>query len=164
MAAGFVLFRYLPLRARVDSVKQRKTAELIALNKSRSENTQLPELQALVSELRESIGDYETRIPRQSDIGVFLRKIAELMKEHNLREQVVEPGAQIESEKLTCIPVSMRCNGELTELFAFFRKLQGLDRLVRIEQVKLTNDADFGGEVRMETKAVIYYGGQAEQG
>jgi hypothetical protein len=35
--------------------------------------------------------------------------------------------------------------------------LQTLDRLIRIEQIKLSNDGKYKGQVSMETKAVIYY-------
>jgi Tfp pilus assembly protein PilO len=52
----------------------------------------------------------------------------------------------------------------LADLFEFFKRLQALDRLIRIEQVKLTNDPDFSGQVTMETRVVIYYAAQAEQG
>jgi hypothetical protein len=36
--------------------------------------------------------------------------------------------------------------------------------LVRIEQVELVNEADFGGEVSVQTKAFIYYESADEQG
>jgi hypothetical protein len=51
----------------------------------------------------------------------------------------------------------MQCKGRLTQIFEFYKQLQKLDRLVRIEQVKLVNDSSFEGEVSMETKLVIYY-------
>ena len=164
MVGGFVVFRYLPLRDRIKTVRQTKNAELIALNKSQAQSRQLPDLDALLAELQESTGDYEARIPQQRELGVFLRRIADLMNRHNLKEQVVEPGEQINSAKVNCIPVNVRCKGELVDLFGFFKGLQALDRLVRIEQVKLTNGVDFGGEVTMQTKAVIYCGAQVGQG
>jgi Tfp pilus assembly protein PilO len=58
----------------------------------------------------------------------------------------------------------MQGKGRLKQIFEFFGRLQSLDRLVRIEQVKLVNDRDFSGEVSMQTKAVIYYRTEAGQG
>ena len=58
----------------------------------------------------------------------------------------------------------MQCKGRLTQIFNFYECLQALDRLVRIEQVKLSNDAGYNGQVSMETKAIIYYRTKMGQG
>ena len=164
MVGGFVLFRYLPLRKRIEIVRQAKSEELLTVSKGRTQTEQLPVLEEQLRKLAESIGDYEARIPREREIGAFLGRMAELMNEHNLKEQVIAPGGQIRAEDLICIPVEMQCRGKLGELFEFFKRLQTLDRLIRIEQVKLTNDPDFSGQVTMETRVIIYYTAQAEQG
>ena len=70
---------------------------------------------------------------------------------------MIEPHKEIKAENLNCIPVKMQCKGKLYQIFEFFRELQGLDRLVRIEQVKLSNDNDFNGRIDMEARAIIYY-------
>ena len=79
------------------------------------------------------------------------------MNKHNLSEQVIEPQTEIETENLNCIPVKMQCKGKLYQMFEFFRELQDLDRLVRIEKVRLSNDNDYKGQVAMESRAIIYY-------
>jgi len=114
--------------------------------------------------LQRDLGKYEANIPEQRALGTFLSRVANLMDEHNLREQVIAPGEEIKADGLGCIPVDMRCKGKLAQIFEFFRGLQRSDRLVRIEQVKLLNDSDFSGEVSMETRAVIYYRAKPGQG
>ena len=86
-----------------------------------------------------------------------MHQIADLMNQHQLKEQEIAPGEEIEADGLNCIPVSIQCKGELTQIFEFYQQLQQLDRLIRIKQVKLLNDRDFRGEVSMETDVVIYY-------
>ena len=86
------------------------------------------------------------------------------MSDTKLSEQFIEHGTETQAGVLNCIPVNMRCKGKLTQLFEFHRALQRLDRSVRIEQVELVNEADFGGEVSMQTKAFIYYESADEQG
>lgn len=164
MAAGFVLLRYLPLRKRLAVVQQAKAQELLSVSKGQTQTRQLPVLEEQLRKLAESIGNYEARIPGERELGAFLGRIADLMNEHNLKEQVITPGGQIRGKDLICIPVDMQCRGNLAELFEFFKRLQALDRLIRIEQVKLTNDPDFSGQVTMETRLVIYYAAQSEQG
>ena len=161
MAGGFVLFRYLPLRKRTKTIEQTQAAQKLAITKASAESEQLPALKEQLLKLQEAIGNYESNIPAHRDLGVFLHRIADLMNEHNLKEQLIQPGKETEAKELNCIPVNMRCKGGLKQIFEFYKSLQGLDRSVRIEQVKLVNDSDFSGEVSMETKAVIYYGAEA---
>ena len=157
MVGGFVLFRYLPLRKRIKVVNQTKASERRDAGEDQARSRLLPVLEEQVSNLRESIGDYDAKMPGERNLGVFLSSITELMNEYNLAEQVVTPGGEVQSDELNCIPVDIQCKGNLTEMFEFFKRLQRLDRLIRIEEVRLTNDTDFIGEVRLDTRAVIYY-------
>jgi len=138
-------------------VSQTEAAERVSAKEGQTRRDSLPVLEDQAYKLAESIGDYEAKIPQQRELGVFLRKIVDLMNAHNLQEQVVTPGGEVKSSELNCIPVDIKCKGSVVEMFEFFKGLQNLDRLVRIEQVKLRNDADFSGEVRLETRAIIYY-------
>ena len=157
IVGGFVLFRYLPLRSRMKALGQTKSAQALTIAKGAADNKQLFLLKEQLSKLQHELENYEANIPANSDIGVFLHTIADLMNEHNLREQVIEPRKEIKAENINCIPVKMQCKGKLPQIFEFYRELQGLDRLVRIEQVKLSNDKDFNGQVSMEARAIIYY-------
>ena len=164
IVSGFVLFRYLPLRSKMKAILQMKSAQALTIAKGAADNKKLLLLNGQLVELQCELENYDAKIPEQSDIGVFLHKIAGLMNEHNLSDQMVEPHKEIEGEKLNCIPVKMQCKGKLAQIFEFYRRLQRLDRLVRIEQVKLSNDSDFNGKVSMESRAIIYYRPKVGQG
>jgi len=164
IVGGFVLFRYLPLRRTMKAVRQTKAAQTLTIAKGTADNKQLSLLKEQLLKLQQKLENYEANIPGQRDLGAFLHRIADLMNEHNLSEQVIEPRKEVKGEKLNCIPVNMQCKGKLDRIFEFYRRLQGLDRLVRIEQVKLTNDSDYGGQVTMEARAVIYYRAKVGQG
>lgn len=157
LVGGFLLFRYLPLRSRMRALNQIKSAQAHAIAKGDADNTRLSQLKEQFSNLQRDLENYEAQIPKSSDIGQFLHKIADLMNKHNLSEQVIEPQTEIETENLNCIPVKMQCKGKLYQMFEFFRELQDLDRLVRIEKVRLSNDNDYKGQVAMESRAIIYY-------
>lgn len=164
MIVGFVLFRYLPLQRRIKAIKKERAAQMLAVTKASSESRRLPALKEKLLWMQRAAAIYERQVPGERALGVFLQEIAGLMNEHNLREQLVQPGKQIEAGELNCIPVNMQCKGKLGQIFGFYKSLQKLDRLARIEQLKLVNDKDFTGEVSMQTKAIIYYRAEAEQG
>ncbi len=161
---GFVLLRYLPLQKRVNSLRQAHASQMLAISKTSAESQQIPAIKEQLQQLRTEVENYERQIPARRELGEFLQKIANLMNEHNLQGQVIQIGEEIRAGELNCIPVSMQCKGRLSQIFEFYRCVQGLDRLVRIEHVKLVNDGDFNGEVIMQTNAVIYYRAEAGQG
>jgi len=164
LAAAFMLFRYLPLRQRLKAVERIKAAQTLAIGRASMEREQMPVLREQLLTLQQVVGNYQARIPTDTDLGVFLQQIADLISRHNLREQVIVPHKEMAMKNLNCIPVDMQCKGKLAQVFEFYKRMQKLDRLVRIEQVKLLNDRDFSGEVSMQSKVVIYYRPQSEQG
>lgn len=153
----FLLFGYLPLHRQMNAVRQAKAAQIITISKGAADSRQLPLMKEQLSELQTSLGNFEANIPNQNTFGGFLGRIADLMNQNNLKEQEITPGEEIKTDKFNCIPISIRCKGELKEIFKLYRQLQTLDRLIRIEHVKMSNDSDYKGQVSMETNAVIYY-------
>jgi len=164
MIVAFVLFSYLPLRQKIKTVELTKTAQTLAISKASMERVKLPAIKEQLLKLKRTVGNYKVGIPAKRGLGLFLQQIADLMSKHNLREQAIAPGKEIVVKELSCIPVDMQCKGTLAQVYEFHKQMQRLDRLIRIEQVKLANDNDFSGEVSMETKVVIYYKPQSEQG
>ncbi len=153
----FMLFWYLPLHKEMKVIRQAKAAQSLAIAKGAADSKQLPLMKKQLLELQAKLGNYEANIPEQNTFGGFLGRIADLMNENNLQEQEITPGEEVKADQFNCIPVSMSCKGKLVQIFKLYRQLQSLDRLIRIEQVKLSNDTGYNGQVSMETKAVIYY-------
>jgi Tfp pilus assembly protein PilO len=164
MVCGFMLFRYLPLQRKMNSIRKARISQMLAISKVSAESQQIPAIKKQLLQLQTTLGNYEQQIPQQRELGEFLQKIAYLMNEHNLRGQLIQPGREIKAGELNCVPVSMQCKGRLSHIFEFYRRLQGLDRLVRIEHIKLVNDSNFSGDVTMQTEAVIYYKTEVKQG
>ena len=160
----FVVFWYLPLRSKASAIKQARSERSLSIARGAADARQLPLLEEQLLKLETRLEDYEVNIPEQRDHGVFLGRIADLMKEHDLNDQVITPGKEIEADKFNCIPVNMRCKGKLAQISEFYRRLQTLDRLVRIEKVKLSNEDNYSGQVSMETDAVVYYRAKVGQG
>ena len=124
-------------------------------------------------------GNFDPRTPLRivvtpAEITTKLKKVAprtisalfetELMNKYGLKKQVVNPNVEIQTNDLNCIPVTIQCDGQLSQIFEFFKSLQRLDRIVRIEQITLVNDKNFNGQISMQTKAFIYYKTPAGQG
>ena len=152
----FVLCGYLPSQQRLASLQQAQ-----AQQQQHGPHGGGPAARScpVSSRLRDTEKPRNGSIPTcRSDnaLGAFLQRIAAVMTESELTEQVVLPGKEVETEDLGCIPIHMACKGTLTNLFSFFSSLQALDRLVRIEKVALENDTDLTGRLTLQTEAVIF--------
>ena len=154
---GFILLRYLPLQKKMKSVKKAKTEQMLTIAKGVSDSKQLSLFVEQLQKLRNKLENYEQNIPKQRDHGLFMQQIFELMKQNNLKEQVIVPLQEIEAEGLICIPINMECKGKLAQIFNFYKRLQEQDRLIRIKQIKFENSNTFNGEISMEAEIVIFY-------
>jgi Tfp pilus assembly protein PilO len=154
----------MPIQNRLKQIKRSREAQQIAISKGIAESKQVPALKEELEKLQETVGNFEASIPTERALGEFLHEIAELMNEYGFLEQEVQPGREIRAGAVSCIPINMQCKGTLGQIFKFFRSLQAMDRLVRIEQAELVNDSAFSGQVSMQAKAVIYYRTKAQEG
>jgi Tfp pilus assembly protein PilO len=157
----FMLFWYLPLHKKMKAIRQAGAEQSLVIEKGNADSKKLPLINEQLLELQTRLEKYEANIPEQNTFGGFLGRIADLMNQNNLKEQEITPGEEIKTDKFHCIPITMRCKGRLEQIFKLYHQLQNLDRLVRIELVKLSNDNSFSGQITMETKAYIYYRAKA---
>jgi Tfp pilus assembly protein PilO len=162
--ADFVFYGYLPSHRRLQSLEQARIQQERLIQTTESQERALPALEQSLKTLGKAVLRYDDTVPAERALGPFLGQIANIMTEHSLTDQVVEPGGETQAGELNCIPVRMNCKGSLNGIFGFFNDLQGLGRLVRIEKVTLKNDGDYTGQVTMQTEAMIFYRPQRQQG
>jgi len=161
---GFVFFGYMPLQEKLLQVRQVKSDNELLISSALEHKNQLSARKVELENIKNSIFNYDLNIPPKRELGVFLQRISELINKHELGQQVVLPGVETVSGDLRCIPIKIQCKGSLPRIFDFYTSLQGLDRMVRIENVKLVNSKDYSGQVSMQTTAVIYYKPESSKG
>ncbi len=159
--ADFVFYGYTPCHKRLQSLRDAEIQQRRLIETASAQSKELPAIKARLADVQQVVEHYESYVPGEVSLGLFLQDIARIMTEHHLADQVVVPGKEEESNGVGCISVHVNCRGSLKDLFSFFHDFQSMDRLVRIEKVILQNDRDFTGRVSMDTDAVIFYRPQA---
>lgn len=157
LLADFVLYGYLPSHERLQSLAEAKGRQMQLITTAESKSEMLP---VLIQRLRDTdryATNYRQWIPTDGALGLFLGQIATIMTENGLSDQDVVLRPEVASKDLVCIPIHMKCVGDLNGIFGFFRDLQQLGRLVRIERATLTHAKRSSGAVEMEADAVIFY-------
>ena len=157
---AFIVFRYIPVSRDMEKINEIREEQNRAIAKGSSDKEQIILFEEQLQRLTQKLSNYENNVPTQKDLGSFLKEIANLMESNNLKDQAIQPLEEVKTDKLVCIPVSMEGTGSLAEIYDFCKNLQELDRQIRIRQVKLENEKDFNGNVKMKTEIVIYYRNQ----
>jgi Tfp pilus assembly protein PilO len=157
LLAAFAMLLYTPLQKSLHGIKAVRSATAIIERSAREELSEIPQLRTQLAAMQVRVGNYDAKIPNDRQLGLFLGQIAESMNKYGLKDQFVEPQEEIKAGKLMCIPVRMQCSGSMQELFGFFRALNKLERMMRIESVELKNAKEIGNAVAMAVKLNIYF-------
>lgn len=152
----FVACGYLPSRQRLAALERAWTQQRQTIAMAAAQSAELPNLERRLREMRNAVESFDVRVPADRALGTFLQQIAAIMKDCGLGEQVVLPGKESKTDDLNCVPIHLACKGTLADLFRFFARLQSLDRLVRIEQVAMDNDAGLTGQIGLQVEATIF--------
>ena len=107
--------------------------------------------------MAQSLANYDKRIPENREFALLWRQIADVMNEHDLKDQLVQPAVEIPGAELNCIPITIRCSGRMEQIFEFLKSMEKFERVIRIEHFKLENDVDLRGWLRMNAEANVYY-------
>jgi|GEM_PF-394608 len=155
--AGFAGFRYVPLVRQkyaldVQVKMQKQTIEQIAAS-----SALLPELKQQHKLMTERLEAFGRKIPEGRNFANLWQQIADMMNACRLTDQVVQPGAELTSETVCCIPLTIECKGTAEQMFAFFQSLENMDRLIRMDEVRFENDGNYSGIVKLTAKASVYY-------
>ncbi len=154
---GLATFLYYPFAKQTKVVEQADAAQSSAAAKADTRKRQLPILREKAEALQRNLGNYDEKLPRSREFALLWRQIADVMNKHNLKDQLVQPGSEIQGPQLNCIPISIRCSGRGEQIFEFLKSIEKLERVIRIEHFRLENDRDFTGWLRMDAEANVYY-------
>lgn len=159
MVAVFGAVVYLPIHKKANEVRSQREILELMINDASMKAEQLQQLARQLEMMRFETKLNQSYIPEELQLGQFLQTIASLMNQYSLQEQFVKPGQERKIEQLYCVPIDIRCKGRLSQMYEFFKSLQTLERIVRIENVTFSNSPDLNGQLSMETKAVIFFKG-----
>jgi Tfp pilus assembly protein PilO len=154
---GFGLCRYYPLAKQKKRIEKVNEQQIAAVAEAKTYSMQLPILRRHIKAMIEKTNDYDLKIPKNRHFAELWQQLASVMNEHNLKEQLVQPGSEIQSAEVNCIPINIECSGSLKQIFELFKSLNNFERLIRIESIRLINDKDFVKPLKMKVQASVYY-------
>jgi Tfp pilus assembly protein PilO len=155
--ALLTVFGYVPIVWQKYVISQSLHRQSLTMDQVRTCAEQLSAVEDKVAKLKPIAEKSERSIPENRHFAALWQEIAELMSRHNLQGQQVKPGEESREGEVCSVSLEIQCNGKLSDMFAFIGSLEQMERLVRIEQMDLTNDRDYTGQLTLSAKAKVFY-------
>jgi Tfp pilus assembly protein PilO len=152
-----VLFGYIPIAWQKDVIRQTLQRQSLTAEQVRDSVERAAVLERQIAEMEPVARRFERCVPQDMQFASFWRQIADLMTSHDLQNQQVWPGAESRYNDFNVISLDIQCSGTLPKIFDFVCSLEQMDRLVRIEQMELTNDKDLTGQLTFSARAGVFY-------
>jgi len=157
MLGCFIVLVYLPdsRAARTATLKlQQRQAELA---EKMTRVRQLPELVDQVARLKpEYVADLD-RLPSDPRVADFLRQVADTLVAEKIAKREVVPQTERADKGFSEMPVEIKFEAPFAAAFRVLARLEALDRVSRIETLKLTSVPDGKGIMHAELKIVVFH-------
>jgi len=157
VGAGSAMFGYLPIAHQKMVLRESMRRNALTLEQIRVQGRQLPDLEKKVEALEQKAVEFDEKAPRERQFAQLWQTITQIMNEHQLSNQLVQPGVEVRGEPVSRMELTLQCTGSFENVFELFRCLEQMDRLIRIESVKLNNDAEFSGQLNVQACASVYF-------
>jgi Tfp pilus assembly protein PilO len=157
LAAGFYLFWYRPGENRLRDLKMQIEARQRELGSNQARASQLPEVTLAVDKLRVRLERFDKKLPKQQELGQFIKDITTLSRHSSLRKIDVRPGPAHRTELYSELPISFSFEGDFMDVFSFIRQTEDMQRLTRVRSVEIKNHNNKPGEVEVQLSMTIYF-------
>jgi Tfp pilus assembly protein PilO len=154
---GLVLFGYLPIAWQKRVIHQSLQRQSLNAGQVQESITQSVILEKQIAELKPLARRFEHYVPQTSQFADLWQQIAELMTRCDLQDQQVRPGTESRYDSFNVVSLDIQGSGTLPKIFDFVHSLEQMGRLVRIEEMELTNDKTLNGQLTLSARAQVFY-------
>lgn len=159
-----VLGVYLPQSRKLTQINTQISTQKIAMESDLQSCKVVPELARQVAELKDRYRNLDRRLPKQKELGGFLKEISTNLLQARLSNQTIEPGKPDAAELYHTLPIVMKFEGNFLSLAGFLKRIDGMERLTRVQRMDIGIDRDSSkskdkpaGNVNIELHLNIYF-------
>jgi Tfp pilus assembly protein PilO len=124
---------------------------------------QLPELVDRVARLEPQYAANLARLPSEPRVAEFLRQVADALVAENIAKREVVAQGERAAQGVTEMPVEIRFEAPFAAAYRVLTRLETIERLSRVESLKLSSLPGGKGLVRVEMKIVIFHSSPSGQ-
>lgn len=156
---AFYLFGFRPETQRLSKLNEQIDRKQLELQDNQSRTTIRQQVEKDVIELERRLEKFDARLPKQQELGQFIRDVNRLSHQSMLRPFNVEypPTGPQRSELFTEVPITLKFEGDFLSVFSFLRQMEQMQRLTRVRNLNIRQSADLSGHVTVDLQMYIYF-------
>jgi len=116
----------------------------------------LPKLRAQMKAEEVKFAEASKALPERRELPTLLTVISQSGGEAGLEFQLFQPGAEVNKQFYTEIPLSLRVEGGYHNLAEFFDRVAAIPRIVTIKDITIVPGGGKGGKLKASCSAVTY--------
>jgi len=137
----YVFMVHLPQKRQLKRLEQEYRGQEEKFLRAKAEYSHLAELNKSVTLLRDVVGHLYRRMPAKGEFGSSLETIIAGLNTSKLITEEISPQSPKSAEKFSELPININFKGSFENICVFLAGLENLDRLIRIENLRLEGDA-----------------------
>ncbi len=118
------------LRARIDKAQQ-------ALGFDRKNTQGLVQLAREVEQLQRTVDAVDRLVPETPELAPLLRSLGDALKTQGVRDEEIVAQPVVRGKQYSVIPLSLTFRGGFPQAFAAIKRVEEMQRLVRVHRVEL---------------------------
>ncbi|HDO36406.1 MAG TPA: hypothetical protein ENH07_08980 [Nitrospirae bacterium] len=147
----FYFFFYRPKSLEMDVLRRAIAKQEQEISDAEAKLRKLPELKALYALRIKELRELKRQLPEEKEVSSLLKQVSDLGIKAGLIIRLWKPsGRKLHSSGVVYeIPVKVAMSGAYHRLGYFFSALSGLNRIVNVSDIKLSNAVPAGNEATL---------------
>jgi type IV pilus assembly protein PilO len=127
-----------PVQAEITSLDARRQQLVTELAQSRSQIAELQRFRREVAELQAKLDLLKAKLPTEKETPGLYKAVSEAAQAAGLGVSLFQPREPKPKDYVAEIPITITAEGGYHQLGQFFERVAGLDRVVKVGELKLT--------------------------
>jgi type IV pilus assembly protein PilO len=155
LGGGYFLL-LAPAQAEVTSLQGRRQQLATELAQARSQVAELQRFRREVAELQAKLDVLKAKLPTEKETPGLYRTLSEAAQGAGLGVSLFQPREPRPKDYVSEIPITITAEGGYHQLGQFFEKVAGLERVVKVGDLKLTGLTRARNTVRADITLATY--------
>ena len=145
-----------PVQLEVTALEARRQQLATELVQARSQVAELQRFRREVAELQVKLDGLKAKLPTEKETPALYRALSEAAQGSGLGVSLFQPREPKPKDYVAEIPITITAEGGYHQLGLFFEKVAGLERVVKVGEMKLTGLAKGRSALRADLTLATY--------
>jgi Tfp pilus assembly protein PilO len=155
--AAFLVFYWRPGSREQANLRLELSRRQLELDANRDVSTRLAVVSANVERTRLRLERFNRKLPKQEELGQFVKEITNLSQQASLRRLSNQPGDLKRRDVFCERPISLSFEGDFNDVFSFLRQAEEMQRLTRVRTLNVRSLDAQQGLVDVQVVMSIYF-------